>query len=62
MKHAKWLILPAVALTFSLAGCGSSGESTVIEAPQQSEQEIANADAAYEQQYADQAQSYEGGQ
>ena len=58
MKLAKWLWVPACALILSLPGC-SGRDNEVIVAPQQTEQEIADADASYDEQYAAENENYE---
>ncbi len=62
MKLSHWLALPAFAVALCISGCGPDTGTTVIEAPVQSEQEVADADAAYEEAYNQGAQSYESQQ
>lgn len=60
MPNSKWLLLPALVFGLCLiTGCGADSSTTVIETEQQTEQEIADADAAYDAQYAAGAENYE---
>jgi len=62
MKLTKWLLVPVVALCFSLVGCGPNDGTTVIESEQQSEEEIAAADTDYDSQYESEYDDYDDGQ
>ena len=59
MTKSNWFVAPLFALAVCLTGCGPDTGTTVIEAPQQSEQEIIDADAAYDEQYQQEAEAYE---
>jgi hypothetical protein len=56
---SKWLLAPSFVLACCLTGCGSDSGTTVIEAPQQTEQQIADADAAYAEGTSTDASTYE---
>lgn len=63
MNLSKFVVFSCCfAFCLSFAGCGSSSDTTVIEAPQQTAEEVANADAAYDEAYSKQAEEYEAAQ
>ena len=59
MKISKLLlVLPVLALSVVLTGCSPSGDTTVIEQEQLSEDEVAKMDDDYDAQYAEEAEEY----
>ena len=60
MKRSKWIWVPVMACALLVInGCGSAGETKVIEVTADQEQAALDADAAYDEQYQDASENYE---
>ena len=58
MKITKWLCIPVLAFGLITVGCGRP-DTNVVESEAQTEQEIADADSAYDEEYSQMGQTRE---